>query len=58
MMDCQLYYKEKVGFINKVLFMTKKESLSRKNKKTYIISLGGSLIVPDEVNFKKSKKRK
>lgn len=51
-MDCQLYYKEKVGFINKVLFMTKKESLSRKNKKTYIISLGGSLIVPDEVDYK------
>ena len=32
--------------------MTKKESLSRKNKKTYIISLGGSLIVPDEVDYK------
>lgn len=50
------YYKEKIGFINKVLSMAKKGSLNRKNKKTYIVSLGGSLIVPDEIDYKFVKK--
>ncbi|MCK5465916.1 UMP kinase [Candidatus Parcubacteria bacterium] len=47
------YYKPKIVFLNKILAMAKKE---KQTKKTYVISLGGSLIVPDQVDYKFIKK--
>lgn len=47
------YYKTKIIFINKILTMAKKE-----NDKFCVLSLGGSLIVPDEIDYKFIKKFK